>query len=171
MAFELPELPYAKDALPGVSAETLEYHHGKHLATYVKTLNDLVAGHIPMMFSDLGPATGLLEAKRVRPLAISTKTRHPSFPDIPPLGDAVPGYEAVSWQAMAAPARTPRPILDKLNAEITAVLAMPEMKEQTLKYGFLPLENRGIDELKEFVKGEIVRWGKVVGDAGIAGSQ
>ena len=44
MAFELPELPYAKDALPGVSAETLEYHHGKHHATYVKTLNDLVAG-------------------------------------------------------------------------------------------------------------------------------
>jgi superoxide dismutase, Fe-Mn family len=44
MAFELPDLPYAKDALPGVSAETLEYHHGKHHATYVKTLNDLVAG-------------------------------------------------------------------------------------------------------------------------------
>ncbi|MCU1357956.1 MAG: sodB [Acidimicrobiales bacterium] len=44
MAFELPELPYAKDALPGVSAETLDYHHGKHHATYVKTLNDLVAG-------------------------------------------------------------------------------------------------------------------------------
>src|SRR5690242_20003194 len=70
-------------------------------------LNDLVAGHIPMMFSDLGPATGLLDAKRVRPLGISTKTRHPSFPDIPSLGDAVPGFEAVSWQAMAAPARTP----------------------------------------------------------------
>jgi len=134
-------------------------------------LNDLVAGHIPMMFSDLGPATGLLEAKRVRPLGISTKTRHPSFPDIPSLGDAVPGFEAVSWQAIAAPAQTPRPILDKLNAEITAVLAMPEVKEQTLKYGFLPLQNRSIDELKEFVKSEIVRWGKVVRDAGIAGSQ
>ena len=134
-------------------------------------LNDLVAGHIPMMFSDLGPAIGLLEAKRVRPLGISTKTRHPLFPDIPPLGDAVPGFAAVSWQAMAAPARTPRPVLDKLNAEITAVLAMPEVKEQTLKYGFLPLQNRSIDELKEFVKSEIVRWGKVVRDAGIAGSQ
>ena len=97
--------------------------------------------------------------------------RHPSFPDIPPLGDAVPGFEAVSWQAMAAPAQTPRPILDKLNAEITAVLAMPEVKEQTLKYGFLPLQNRSVDELKEFVKSEIVRWGKVVRDAGIAGSQ
>jgi tripartite-type tricarboxylate transporter receptor subunit TctC len=133
-------------------------------------LNDLVAGHIPMMFSDIGPATGLLEAKRVRPLGISTKTRHPAFPDISPLNEAgVPGYEAVSWQAIAAPAQTP--VLEKLNAEITAVLAMPDVKEQILKYGFLPLQNRSVDELKDFVKSEIVRWGKVVNDAGIAGSQ
>lgn len=135
-------------------------------------LNDLVAGHIPMMFSDIGPATGLLEAKRVRPLGISTKTRHPSFPDIPPLNEAgVPGYEAVSWQAIAAPAQTPRPVLEKLNAEITAVLAMPDVKEQILQYGFLPLQNRSVGELKDFVKTEIVRWGKVVNEAGIAGSQ
>ena len=135
-------------------------------------LNDLVAGHIPMMFSDLGPATGLIEGKRVRVLGISTRTRHPSFPDIAPLAEVgVPGYEAVSWQAMAAPAQTPKPVLDKLNAEITAVLAMPEVKEQILKFGFLPLQNRSVDELKSFVKSEIVRWGKVVSDAGIAGSQ
>jgi len=124
------------------------------------------------MFSDIGPATGLLEAKRVRPLGISTKTRHPSFPDIPPLGEAgVPGFDAVSWQAMAAPAQTPRPIVDKLNAELTAVLALPDVKQQILRMGFLPQENRGVDALKEFVKLEIVRWGKVVREAGIAGSQ
>jgi tripartite-type tricarboxylate transporter receptor subunit TctC len=135
-------------------------------------LNDLAAGHIPMMFSDLGPAAGLLQAKRVRPLGISTRARHPSFPGIPPLAEAgVPGYEAVSWQAVAAPAQTPKPILDKLNAEITAVAGMQDVKEQILKFGFLPLQNRGVDELKSFVKTEIVRWGKIVGDAGIAGSQ
>jgi tripartite-type tricarboxylate transporter receptor subunit TctC len=135
-------------------------------------LNDLVAGHIPMMFSDIGPATGLLEAKRVRPLGISTKTRHPAYPDIPPLNEAgVPGFEAVSWQMMVAPAATPRPIVDRLNAELTAVLALPEVKEQILKFGFLPLQNREVDGLKEFVKTETVRWGKVVTDAGIAGTQ
>jgi tripartite-type tricarboxylate transporter receptor subunit TctC len=135
-------------------------------------LNDLVAGHIPMMFSDLGPATGLIEGKRVRVLGISTRTRHPSFPDIAPLAEVgVPGYEAVSWQAIAAPAQTPKPVLDKLNTELTAVLAMPEVKEQILKYGFLPLQNRSVDELKVFVKSEIARWGKVVQDAGIAASQ
>jgi tripartite-type tricarboxylate transporter receptor subunit TctC len=135
-------------------------------------LNDLVAGHIPMMFSDLGPATGLIEGKRVRVLGISTRTRHPSFPDIAPIAEVgVPGYEAVSWQAMAAPAQTPRPILDKLNSEISAVLAMPEVRDQILKYGFLPLQNRNVDELKVFVKSEIARWGKVVQDAGVAASQ
>jgi tripartite-type tricarboxylate transporter receptor subunit TctC len=135
-------------------------------------LNDLVAGHIPMMFSDIGPATGLLEAKRIRPLGISTKTRHPGFPDIPPLNEAgVPGFDAVSWQMLVAPAKTPRPIVDRLNAELTAILEMPDVKEQILKFGFLPLENRGVEELKEFVKQEMIRWGDVVRKAGIAGSQ
>jgi len=135
-------------------------------------LNDLVAGHIPMMFSDIGPATGLLEAKKVRPLGISTLARHPSFPDILPLNEVgVPGYNALSWQGIAAPAQTPRPVLDKLNAEITAVLAMPEVREQILKFGFLPLANPDIPALQAFVRTEIVRWGKVVQDAGIAASQ
>jgi tripartite-type tricarboxylate transporter receptor subunit TctC len=135
-------------------------------------LNDLVAGHIPMMFSDIGPAAGLLEAKRVRPLGISTKTRHPSYPDIPPLNEAgVPGFEAVSWQMIVAPAATPQPIVERLNSELTAILAMPEVKEQILKFGFLPLQNRSVEELKDYVKSETMRWGKVVEQAGIAKSQ
>jgi tripartite-type tricarboxylate transporter receptor subunit TctC len=77
---------------------------------------------------------------------------------------------AAAWP-LAARAQTPRPVLDKLNTEITAVLAMPDVKEQILTYGFLPLPNRGLDELKDFVKSEIVRWGKVVHEAGIAASQ
>jgi len=72
---------------------------------------------------------------------------------------------------IATRAQTPRPVLDKLNTEITAVLEMPDVKEQILKYGFLPLPNRGLDELKDFVKSEIVRRGKVVHEAGIAASQ
>jgi tripartite-type tricarboxylate transporter receptor subunit TctC len=73
---------------------------------------------------------------------------------------------------VATRAQTPRPVLlDKLNTEITAVLAMPDVKEQILKYGFLPLPNRGLDELKDLVKSEIVRWGRVVHVAGIAASQ
>ena len=78
---------------------------------------------------------------------------------------------ATAASPVATRAQTPRPVLDKLNTEITAVLEMPDVKEQILKYGFLPLPNRGLDELKDFVKSEIVRWGKVVHEAGIAASQ
>ena len=135
-------------------------------------VTDLAAGHIPMMFCDIGPAEGLLQAKRVRPLGISTKTRHPNYPDIPPLNEAgVPGYEAVSWQMMVAPAKTPRPIVDRLHAELKAVLAMPDVREQIYRMGFLPLEGRSVEGLQAFVKSEIVRWGDVVQKAGIAKSQ
>jgi tripartite-type tricarboxylate transporter receptor subunit TctC len=135
-------------------------------------LNDLVAGHIPMMFCDIGPAAGTLEAKRVRPLGISTRTRHPAYADIPPLHEVgVPGYEAVSWQMLVAPAKTPRAIVDKLHSEVAAVLAQPDVKDQILKYGFLPVENKSVEGLQDYVKSEIARWGKVVRDAGIAGSQ
>ncbi len=91
-----------------------------------------------MMFSDLGPRPASRSQARA-------STRHfdqdaaSVVSGYSAAGEAgVPGFEAVSWQAIAASAQTPRPILDKLNAEITAVLAMPEVKEQTLKYGFLP---------------------------------
>jgi tripartite-type tricarboxylate transporter receptor subunit TctC len=146
-------------------------------ATYVPyrgslpAVNDLAAGHIPMMFCDIGPAAGLLAGKRVRPLGISTKTRHRNYPDIPPLNEAgVPGFDAVSWQMMVAPAKTPRPIVDKLHAELKVVLAMPEVQDRIYGMGFLPLESRGVEDLKAFVKSEIARWGDVVQKAGIAKS-
>jgi tripartite-type tricarboxylate transporter receptor subunit TctC len=72
---------------------------------------------------------------------------------------------------MVAPAATPRPIVDRLNAELSAVLAQADTKEQILKYGFLPLQNRDVEALKDFVRSETARWGKVVEDAGIAKSQ
>ena len=80
-------------------------------------LNDVVAGHIPLAFIDFGPSIGMLRAGQVRPLGISTKTRLAQFPDIPPIAEAgVPGFDAASWQMIVAPARTPRPIVDKLHA-------------------------------------------------------
>ena len=135
-------------------------------------LNDLVAGHIPVMFCDIGPSAGMLQAGRVRPLGISSKTRHGAYPDIPPLAEVgVPGFDATSWQMMVAPAKTPRPIVDKLHRELNAVLALPEVQEQIFKMGFLPMDNPSVEGLQEFVKSEIARWSKVVRDAGIAGSQ
>jgi tripartite-type tricarboxylate transporter receptor subunit TctC len=135
-------------------------------------LNDVVAGHIPLMFCDLGPATGALAGGKVRPLGISSKFRAPGFPDIPPIAEAgLPGFDAVSWQMIVAPAKTPRPIVDKLHGELLSILATQEAKDAIVKYGFVPIGSPSIEGLQQFVKAEIDRWGKVVGEAGFAGSQ
>ena len=135
-------------------------------------LNDVIAGHVPMMFVDIGPATGALQAGTVRPLGISSKVRVAGFTDIPPLAEVgLPDFDAVGWQMFVAPAKTPRPIVDRLNRELTDILAQADTKEQVLKYGFLPVANRSVAALQEFVKSETARWGKVVTEAGIAGSQ
>jgi tripartite-type tricarboxylate transporter receptor subunit TctC len=134
-------------------------------------LNDVVAGHIPLMFTDLGPAVGMLQAQKIRPLGVSTKTRLPAFPDIPPIAETVPGFDAASWQMIVAPAGTPKPIVAKLHGELNQILALPEIKEQIVRIGFLPIENRPVEGLQAFVKAEIVRWGEVVRQAGFAATQ
>jgi tripartite-type tricarboxylate transporter receptor subunit TctC len=135
-------------------------------------LNDVLAGHVPMMFVDFGPATGALQSGKVRPLGVSSTFRVAGFENIPPLAEAgVPGFDAVGWQMLVAPAKTPWPIVDLLHRELTAILAEPATQEQVRKFGFVPVANRSIADLQAFVKSETVRWGQVVRDAGIAGSQ
>jgi tripartite-type tricarboxylate transporter receptor subunit TctC len=135
-------------------------------------LNDVVAGHVPVMFCDLGPAGPMVAAGKVRPLGLSTKNRVAAYPNIPSLDEAgVRGFDAASWQMLVAPSKTPRPVIDRLHAELRSILALPEIKEFISKNGMIPMEDRSVDGLQAFVKSEIARWGKVVQDAGIAGSQ
>jgi tripartite-type tricarboxylate transporter receptor subunit TctC len=134
-------------------------------------LNDVVAGHVPLMFVDLGPALGMIKAGKVRAIGVSTVARLSTLPDVPPVGDTVPGFGAASWQMIVAPAKTPRPIVDKLHADIEGALTTPELKEQIGKTGMVPMDSRPIADLQAFIASEIARWGKVVQQAGIAGSQ
>jgi tripartite-type tricarboxylate transporter receptor subunit TctC len=138
----------------------------------VPALNDVIAGHIPLMFCDFAPAAAQIQGGKVRALAVSTKTRVADFPDIPTVDEAgVPGFEAAAWQMLVAPANTPAPIVQKLHDTLLAILALPETKQQIAKVGMLPMDNKPIAGLQGFVKSEIVRWGKVVQQAGIAGSE
>ena len=135
-------------------------------------ITDVVAGHVPVMFCDLGPAGPQIAAGKVRAIGSSTMTRLAAFPDVPSLNEAgARGFDAASWQMMVAPGKTPRPVVDKLHAELKAILALPEVTEAIAKNGMVPLPDRSIEGLQDFVKAEIARWGKVVRDAGIAGSQ
>ena len=135
-------------------------------------LNDVLAGHVQLMFCDVPPASGMIKAGKVRALGVSTKTRLTAFPDIPPISEAgVPGFDVAGWFMVVAPAKTPPAIVAKLHTEMRNVLAAPALKEQITKLSLVPLDTPSVDEMKAFVKSEIVRWGKVVEAAGIAGTE
>lgn len=136
-------------------------------------LNDVVAGHIPLMFCDIPPALGMLQAGKVRALGVTTFSRVPALPDVPTIAEAgLPEFGALpGWHMMVAPGKTPRDVVDKLHAELTAILALPEVNAEILKLGMLSFDNPSVEGLQDFVKSEILRWGKVVRQAGIAGSE
>ncbi len=138
----------------------------------VPALTDVMAGHIQFMFSDVPPALPLVAGHKLRALGVTTKQRVKAAPDIPPLAEVgMPGYDTASWHMVATQGQTPPEIIARLNAEIRAIVAEPDVETRLLREGAIPQVTPGPDELKEFVKTEIVRWGKIVQDAGIAGSE
>jgi tripartite-type tricarboxylate transporter receptor subunit TctC len=135
-------------------------------------LNDVVAGHVQLVFADPSSAIQQIKAGRVRPLGITSTVRLPSAPDIPPIAEAgVPGFEAVSWTVFMVPAKTPDAVANRLHAELTALAATPDMREQAIKLGMVPVTSPSLAQLKGFLPREIARWGKLVHQAGIAGSE
>jgi tripartite-type tricarboxylate transporter receptor subunit TctC len=137
----------------------------------VPALNDVLAGHIELMFCDVPPSAGMIQAGKVRALGVTTKARLAAFPDIPPINESVPGFEVAGWFMVVAPAKTPPAVVAKLHTEMRNVLTTPVIKEQIAKLSLLPIDSPSVDDMKAFVKSEIVRWGKVVEAAGIAGTE
>ena len=138
----------------------------------VPALNDVVAGHIDFMFCDFASAAGMLQSERVRPLGVSTAARIPAFASIPPINEAgVPGYDVAAWFMVVTTGKSPPAAVDRLYGELKTILAKPDVREQVVKQSLLPMDSRPVPEMQAFVKSEIVRWGKVVEAAGIAGSQ
>jgi tripartite-type tricarboxylate transporter receptor subunit TctC len=134
-------------------------------------LNDVVAGHVAWMFGDFATTLPLVHAGKLRALGVSTATRVAAAPEIPPLAQAVPGYDASAWQMIVAPSAVPRPIIDRLHGELREAIADPEIQKQMSERGFIPQVTGSPDELSQFIKAEIDRWGDVVRKAGAAGSQ
>jgi tripartite-type tricarboxylate transporter receptor subunit TctC len=135
-------------------------------------LTNLVAGHIPTMFGEPTPVLPLMRDGKVRALAVSSPTRLPIAPDIPTVAQAgVPGFNLTSWQMIVAPAGTPDAVVDRLHVEIGQVLDLPEIKAEFARTGRISVGYPAVEELRRFMRAEIVRLGKVVEQAGIAKSQ
>lgn len=135
-------------------------------------LNDLVGGHIQMMFCDVPPALPLIQSGKVRALGVTTKERVPAAPDIPPLAEVgIPGYDTASWHTVTTTGGVPAAIVDKLYDNIHAIMGERTVTETLVKDGAIPQTSPPPAELKRFVASEITRWGQVVERAGLMHSQ
>jgi tripartite-type tricarboxylate transporter receptor subunit TctC len=135
-------------------------------------LNDVAAGYIQLMFTDYGPAQPLITAGKLRPLAVTTTTRLAALPNVPPLAEVgVPGFDVAAWQGVAAPAKTPGNIVQKLNAQLNAIVATPDIRGRLRDIGMNPLGKHSPAELTDFLQTEIKRWSKIVETAGLAKSE
>jgi tripartite-type tricarboxylate transporter receptor subunit TctC len=137
-----------------------------------QSVQDVIAGHVSMVFSEWTTARPLIQTGKVRALGVSTVKRVAAAPDVPSLAEAgVAGYDAAAWQMVVAPARTPAVIVNRLNAELRTIVNEADIRQELLGRGMDAITSPPPDELARFVKSEIVRWSKVVQRAGIAGSQ
>ena len=122
----------------------------------------ILGKQVDMMFDAITTMAANARAGRVKALASSGRTRSPVTPDVPTVSEAgVPGYEATIWLGVMAPAGTPRPILEKLNAEINKVVNAPEMKEAWARQGAVPMAMT-LEQFDKFLREDIVKWAKVV---------
>lgn len=132
-----------------------------------QAVTDVAGGQIPLIYTVIPTIAGFLKDGRLKAIAVSSATRSAVLPDVPTMAESgLPNFEVSSWYGLLAPAKTPRPIVERLQREVAAVLAMPEIRERYQKGGFEPVGNKP-DEFGQQIKADLARWGKVVKDANL----
>jgi tripartite-type tricarboxylate transporter receptor subunit TctC len=129
-------------------------------------LTDLLAGQVPVMFDTIATSMEQIKAGKLRALAVTATTRSEVLPDIPTIGEFVPGYEATGWQGIGAPRNTPPEIIDRLHREINACLDDPKVKARIVELGYLEFKTSQT-EFTRFVGESIEKWAKVIRAANI----
>jgi tripartite-type tricarboxylate transporter receptor subunit TctC len=128
-------------------------------------LPDLLGGSIQLVFDNMPSALPMAKEGKIRAIAQTTAKRSPAAPDVPTVAESLPGFEATTWFAMFAPANTPKPVIDRLNAEVVRVFKLPEVAERLKTLG-LDAVLSSSDELAKYQASEIVKWAKVVKESG-----
>jgi tripartite-type tricarboxylate transporter receptor subunit TctC len=126
---------------------------------------DLVGGNIQLMFDNMPSALPMAREGKIRAVAQTTAKRSAAAPDVPTVAETIPGFEATTWFAMFAPAGTPRPVIDRIHAEVVRVFQLPEVQEKLKTLGLDPILSTP-DELARYQASEIVKWAKVVKESG-----
>ena len=128
-----------------------------------------VSGEVQLGFNNMLAVLPHATSGRLKPIAVTSATRARALPNIPTVAEAgVPGYEATSWNGIFAPARTPRPIIDKIHSAVVQVLNTPDVREKLVAVGSEPVGSTP-EAFLSYVKSELARWGKVIRDNNIRG--
>jgi tripartite-type tricarboxylate transporter receptor subunit TctC len=129
-------------------------------------LVDLLGGQINLIFATAASAIPHIKAGKIHALAVTTLNRSKLVPDLPTVADAgVPGFEANNWYGIVVPAKTPRPIVDRLNKEFVAVLNMPDVKDVLFRQG-LDAHPSTPEQFGKYIQAETVKWAKVIKASG-----
>jgi tripartite-type tricarboxylate transporter receptor subunit TctC len=128
-------------------------------------LNDLIAGQVQVMFDNLPSSAGFIKDGRIRALAVTTATREASLPNVPTVGETVPGYEASAWFGVSAPKGTPRDVVEKLNVAINQLLADPKIQKRLAELGGTPIPGTP-EDFGKLISNETQKWEKVVKTSG-----
>jgi tripartite-type tricarboxylate transporter receptor subunit TctC len=129
-------------------------------------LAEVVAGRAHLMFSDLAAALPLIREGKLVALGVSSAHAVATAPNIPPLAAVVPGYDAVAWQMVVAPARTPKEVVARLNADFREIMNAGDVRQYLASIGMEPIVGLAPGELEGFLQSEIARWAKVVERSG-----
>ena len=156
---------------PGhVAGELFKYMTGTQIVHVpykggAMAINDLIAGHVQIMWESVNSMGPHVRSGRVRAIGIGSPQRSPGFPDVPTIAEAVPGYEATTWSGVIAPAGLPRPIVDRLNAAVNAAIRTPLFKERFEANGD---ESGGgtPEDFAELIRKDSLRWADVVKRSG-----
>jgi tripartite-type tricarboxylate transporter receptor subunit TctC len=163
---------------PHLSGEYMKQRFGLDLAhvpyrNSPQSIADVAAGHVAMAFVEAGASMALINEGKLRALAVSSATRLPALPDIPPFAEAAeaPDFEAASWHVLLAPAATPREVADRLHAEMKRIMASPSVRQKITTMGLIPFDTPSIDGMRAYIKSEGEKWGTLVRKLGLEGSQ
>jgi tripartite-type tricarboxylate transporter receptor subunit TctC len=176
-----PPLTYASIGTGSVQHMSMEFAK-KRLgfeATHVpyrstpQSVTDLMGGHIAASFLEAGLSMPLIKEGKLRALAVSSAQRLPLLPDVPPFAEAsgATDYEGVSWHMLLVPSKTPQPIIDRLYAEMKRIMQAPEMQEKIAALGLIPNDSPSIEDMRSYIQSEHLKWGTMVKQLGLEGSQ
>jgi tripartite-type tricarboxylate transporter receptor subunit TctC len=150
------------ESMTGLKLTPVHYKGGAPAVT------DLLGGHVQSAFLSSQLVTQGIQAGRLRPLAVGSKARLKTYPDVPTVAESgVPGFEAVSWFGVWAPAGTPRDVVVKINADLQKVFADPDFREKFLDRALLEANTGSVEQFDAFIKAEAAKWSRVVRDANL----